>query len=78
MLADKFNNFLFGLTCHFEPLSMDRREVTPVPEDLLVSTSKVFNTLGQIKMNKSPGLDPIPKRVWKECALELAPIVIVM
>ena len=75
MLADKFNKFLFGLTSHFEPLSVDSHEVTPVPEELFVSTTKVFNALSQIRTNKSPGLDPIPNRVWKEFAFELAPIV---
>ena len=47
MLADKFNKFLFGLTSHFEPLSVDSHEVTPVPEELFVSTTKVFNALSQ-------------------------------
>ena len=75
-LANRFNEFLGSLTADFTPLpSQPPGQFFTVPEHLLVDNNTVYKSLCQIKSNKSAGPDPIPGRVWKEFALELAPIV---
>ena len=76
VLAEKFNPFLLNLTSHFHPLSGDvLTDPTPVPVDFLVSEYHAYKALLTIKSNKSSGPDLVPSRIWKDFALELAPVV---
>ena len=40
-----------------------------------MDVNKTFRALRQIKLNKSPGPDIIPKKIWKEFAWELTPVL---
>ena len=40
-----------------------------------MSTHQAFCALRSIKVEKSPGPDKVPNRIWKEFAFELAPVV---
>ena len=76
MLAEKFNTFLLKLTSHFHPLSGDvLTDPTPVPAEFLVLEYHAYKALLTIKLNKSSGPDLVSSRIWKEFALELAPVV---
>ena len=76
MLANSFNTFLASLTADFVPMpQIIPGSFFPVPEHLLVDTHMVYEALRGIKSNKSGGPDPIPGKVWKECAFELSPVI---
>ena len=65
-LAETYNNFLVGLTSHFQPLDPnDTGELMEVPDRFLVHTGKVYSTLRHIKVTKSPGPDNIPNKILK-------------
>jgi hypothetical protein len=71
-----YNNFLVGLTSHFQTLDHnDTDELMEVPDRFLVDTGKVYSTLRRIKVTKSPGPDNIPNKSLKTFAFELAPVV---
>ena len=71
-----YNNFLVGLTSHFQTLDHnDTDELMEVPDRFLVDTGKVYSTLRHIKVTKSPGPDNIPNKILKTFAFELAPVV---
>ena len=75
-LAESYNNFLVGLTAHFQPLDgCEEREQIEVPDRFLVDTGKVFSALRHIKTNKSPGPDNFPNKLLKLFAFELAPVI---
>ena len=59
-LAQTFNDFLGGLTCHLKPLQHLSAMMGPVPEHIYVSDYKVYTTLCSLKTKKSPGPDEIP------------------
>ena len=76
MLAETFNTFLLNLTSHFHPLSGDvLTDPTPVPAEFLISEYHAYNALLTIKSNESSGPELVPSRIWKDFALELAPVV---
>ena len=75
-LAESYNNFLVGLTSHFQPLAhCDVIEQRDVPDCFLVDFGKVYSALRHIKTTKSPDPDKIPNKILKTFAFELAPIV---
>jgi hypothetical protein len=75
-LAESYNNFLVGLTSHFQPLDHnDTGELMEVPDRFLVDTGKVYSTLRHIKVTKSPGPDNIPNKILKTFVFELAHVV---
>ena len=75
-LAESYNQFLFGLTSHFEPLSKHSNEQQlPVSGNLLVDIGKVFSELKHLKITKSPGPDMIPNKILKIFAFEFAPVI---
>ncbi len=54
-LAESYNNFLVGLTSHFQPLDdCETSEPIEVPGHFLVDIGKVSSTLRLIKTTKSP------------------------
>ncbi|XP_044176714.1 uncharacterized protein LOC122959458 [Acropora millepora] len=46
-----------------------------MPSDFLIDDVTAFKALCAVKINKSSGPDPFPCRIWKEFAVELAPVV---
>ena len=74
-LAEYYNDYLAGLTFHFEPLQNDD-EVTnlSVPNHLLATPNSVLLALQHIKIAKSCGPDLIPNKILKTFAIELAPV----
>ena len=75
-LCEKFNTFLESLTSHFSPLAPEAYATeAPVPPEFRVTNHQAFIALRATKAKKSPGPDPIPSRVWKEFAGELALVV---
>ena len=75
-LADVFNNFLYGLTSHFVPLSCEKDQFNvDVPNEYFVDVYQVYNELRSIKVNKCSGPDIIPNKILKEFANELAPVI---
>ena len=40
-----------------------------------MDTRKTFRALSQVKLNKSPGPDVVPNKIWKEFAWGLAPVL---
>ena len=75
VLAEHFNNFLSDLTAHFSPLEASSGVLPEVPSGFLVDVNKTYRALRQIKLNKSPGPDIVPNKIWKEFAWELAPVL---
>ena len=75
-LAEYYNDYLVGLTSHFNPLQDRNPGINlSVPSNLLVSTSSVLAALQRIKQSKSCGPDLIPNKILKTFAFELAPVV---
>ena len=75
-LAEYYNDYLVGLTSHFNPLQDKNPTINlSVPSNLLVSTSSVPVALQRIKQSKSCGPDFIPNKILKTFAFELAPVV---
>lgn len=76
VLGQLFNTFLANLTAHFTPLGTSpTTSVLDVPREFLVDTRKTFRALSQVKLNKSPGPNVVPNKIWKEFAWELAPVL---
>ena len=76
VLADSYNDFLVGLTAHFEPLvSCEVSDDLETPSQLLIGESEVYSALRRLKTSKSPGPDGIPNKLLKNFALELAPVI---
>ena len=75
-IAEYYNEYLVGLTSHFNPLQ-DRNPTLnlSVPSHLLVSTDSVVVALQRIKLSKSCGPDLIPNKILKTFAFELARVV---
>ena len=68
ILGQLFNT-LANLTAHFTALGTSlTTSVLGVPREFLVDTRKTFRTLSQVKLNKSPGPDVVPNKIWKEFA----------
>ncbi|XP_048578039.1 uncharacterized protein LOC125559895 [Nematostella vectensis] len=67
----KFNTFLENVTSHFASCAT----TLPVPPDFLVSDHQAYKALCSMKAKKSSAPDPLPSRLWKEFAYELAPVV---
>ena len=75
-LAESYNDFLVGLTAHFEPLARCHQiEETEVPDYVMVNPGQVYSALRRIKTTKSQGPDGIPNKVLKTFAFELAPVL---
>ena len=75
-LAESYNDFLVGLTAHFEPLARCHQiEETEVPDNVMVNPGQVYSALRRIKTTKSQGSDGIPNKVLKTFAFELAPVL---
>jgi hypothetical protein len=73
-LAESYNDFLVGLTAHFEPLARcPQIEETEVPDYVMVNPGQVYSVLRHIKTTKSQGPDSIPNKVLKTFAFELVP-----
>ena len=75
---EQFNQFLGSLKESFTPLP------PPVPglffpnlqrSEFLSDDVTAFKALCALKINKSSGPDPFPCKIWKESAVELAPVV---
>ena len=75
VLAEHFNNFLSDLTAHFSPLESSFGVIPEVQREFLVDVNKTYRVLRQIKLNKSPGPDIVPNKIWKEFVWELAPVL---
>ena len=66
-LAESYNDFLVGLTAHFEPLARCHQiEETEVPDYVMINTGQVYSALRRIKTTKSQGPDGIPNKVLKD------------
>ena len=72
VLAESYNDFLVGLTAHFEQLvSFKVSYDLETPSQLLIGESEDYSALHQLKTSKSPGPDGIPNKLLKIFALEL-------
>ncbi|XP_048584925.1 uncharacterized protein LOC125567928 [Nematostella vectensis] len=60
ILAERFNEFLLGLTSNFAPISQQVTCSGPVPPELLITPGKAFKALSRIKVKKTSGPDPVP------------------
>ena len=75
-LAESYNQFLIGLTSHFEPLlEYSSGQKLQVPGNLLVHTGQVFSDLKRLKTTKSPGPGMIPNKILTTFAFEFAPVI---
>ena len=70
-LAEYYNDYLVGLTSHFNPLQDKNPRINlSVPSNLLVSTSSVLVALQRIRQSKSCKPDLIPNKILKTFAFE--------
>ena len=75
-LVEQFNQFLGSLTESFTPLPPPVPGLFfPTPSEFLIDDVTAFKALCAVKTNKSSGPDPFPCRIWKDFAVELAPVV---
>lgn len=76
VLGQLFNTSSANLTAHFTPLGTSlTTNVLDVPREFLVDTRKTFRALSHVKLNKSPGSDVVPNKIWKEFAWDLPPVL---
>ena len=76
VLAESYNDFLVGLTAHFEPwVSCEVSDDLETPSQLLIGESEVYSALRRLKTCKSPGPDGIPNKLLTIFALDLAPVI---
>ena len=73
---EQFNQFLGSHTESFTPLPPAVPGLFfPTPSEFLSDDVTAFKALCGVKTNKSSGPDPFPCKIWKESAVELAPVV---